>query len=274
MKTSLRNKPYSSIPLPNSTTASTKPHFNPDFRSLGTSVPSHFSSNSSRGPTLRKQLLLQQEGFSTLSSGTCSASSTPRVQRREVPRSKDTLDVHPDSLSQTIIQDLKRSTNKNCRPDHPRHRQVDNANSHRSDSQAGRRGARPPSRLSNNNLCPRLPSASLTKTWNQSPNIQNNNSDSILDEEMGTPEDGSPVNPGPLPPLPLTFCPLPERQNLKPPRYKQPPQVNMAAVAPFWHRLQVQDDSNTSSLEDISDCSSDSMEVCCEDLGELIHKAH
>lgn len=32
-------------------------------------------------------------------------------------------------------------------------------------------------------------------------------------------------------------------------------------------RLQAQD-GDTSSLEDLSDCSSDSMEVCCDDLGE------
>lgn len=32
-------------------------------------------------------------------------------------------------------------------------------------------------------------------------------------------------------------------------------------------RLQVQQDPDMSSLEDVSDCSSDSMEVCCEDLG-------
>lgn len=33
-------------------------------------------------------------------------------------------------------------------------------------------------------------------------------------------------------------------------------------------RLQVQEDTDMSSLEDVSDCSSDSMEVCCEDLGK------
>lgn len=34
------------------------------------------------------------------------------------------------------------------------------------------------------------------------------------------------------------------------------------------YRLQVQEDTDMSSLEDMSDCSSDSMEVCCEDLGK------
>lgn len=33
-------------------------------------------------------------------------------------------------------------------------------------------------------------------------------------------------------------------------------------------RLQVQDDPDMSSLEDVSESSSDSMEVCCEDLGK------
>lgn len=33
-------------------------------------------------------------------------------------------------------------------------------------------------------------------------------------------------------------------------------------------RLQVQEDADMFSLEDVSDCSSDSMEVCCEDLSK------
>ncbi|XP_036425569.1 uncharacterized protein LOC118807640 [Colossoma macropomum] len=36
--------------------------------------------------------------------------------------------------------------------------------------------------------------------------------------------------------------------------------------------LQVQEDTDASSLDDVSDCSSDSMEVCCEDLGKPILK--
>lgn len=37
-------------------------------------------------------------------------------------------------------------------------------------------------------------------------------------------------------------------------------------------RFQVQEDTDISSLEDVSDCSSDSMEVCCEDLGKPFPK--
>ncbi|XP_051986279.1 uncharacterized protein LOC127646564 [Xyrauchen texanus] len=40
----------------------------------------------------------------------------------------------------------------------------------------------------------------------------------------------------------------------------------MAATPPFRFRLQVPEDADESSLENVSDCSSDSMEVCCEDL--------
>uniref|UniRef100_A0A4W5RBJ7 Neuron navigator 1b n=1 Tax=Hucho hucho TaxID=62062 RepID=A0A4W5RBJ7_9TELE len=50
-----------------------------------------------------------------------------------------------------------------------------------------------------------------------------------------------------------------------PRRGSEPARSNLATVAPFRFRLNVQDD-DASSLEDLSDCSSDSMEVCCDDL--------
>ncbi|XP_061543084.1 neuron navigator 1 isoform X4 [Phycodurus eques] len=48
-------------------------------------------------------------------------------------------------------------------------------------------------------------------------------------------------------------------------RTKLPGRVNMAAVAPFRYRCQAQEEPKA-TLEDLSDCSSDSMEVCCDDL--------
>ncbi|KAJ7998756.1 hypothetical protein DPEC_G00208170 [Dallia pectoralis] len=51
-----------------------------------------------------------------------------------------------------------------------------------------------------------------------------------------------------------------------------PTLANMATVAPFRFRLPVPDD-NASSVEDLSDCSSDSMEVCCEDLGGMLRRS-
>ncbi|XP_019713386.1 LOW QUALITY PROTEIN: neuron navigator 1-like [Hippocampus comes] len=50
---------------------------------------------------------------------------------------------------------------------------------------------------------------------------------------------------------------------------KLPGRVNMAAVAPFRYRCQDQEEPR-GTLEDLSDCSSDSMEVCCDDLAGLL----
>ncbi|KAM9829823.1 neuron navigator 1 isoform 7-T8 [Syngnathus typhle] len=81
------------------------------------------------------------------------------------------------------------------------------------------------------------------------------------DEEMGTPEDPSPPSSSSLPLLP----PAMPVSSLHP---KEPApsetRVNMAAVPPFSFRLQVQDCDL--SLDELSDCSSGSIEICCDDL--------
>ncbi|XP_062397561.1 neuron navigator 1-like [Sardina pilchardus] len=99
-------------------------------------------------------------------------------------------------------------------------------------------------------------------------------SSSFSDEEMYTPEDMSPSGPAletpvPEPPAldiqaPALSTPLQEDlRSVDLLRGKQNARVNMATVPPFRYRLQIQED--ISSLEDFSD-SSDSIEVCCEDL--------
>ncbi|XP_061668930.1 neuron navigator 1-like isoform X2 [Syngnathoides biaculeatus] len=96
------------------------------------------------------------------------------------------------------------------------------------------------------------------------------------DEEMGTPEDSSPPSSSSLPMLPpgmlamSVMCRPPLEMPHQGPQTEpapvetQAPRVNMAAVAPFSFRLQVQD--GDLSLDEVSDCSSGSIEICCDDL--------
>ncbi|XP_037129681.1 neuron navigator 1-like isoform X3 [Syngnathus acus] len=83
------------------------------------------------------------------------------------------------------------------------------------------------------------------------------------DEEMGTPEDSSPASSSSLPLLPPA---MPVSLDTPDPKEPAPSEtrVNMAAVAPFSFRLQVQD--SDLSLDELSDCSSGSIEICCDDL--------
>ncbi|KAM9856176.1 neuron navigator 1 [Aulostomus maculatus] len=122
-----------------------------------------------------------------------------------------------------------------------------------------------------NSLCPRFP-----PTSNQQHIRGHLDSNSQSDEEMGTPEDSSPASsPGPLP-LPPTMPSMPvmckvavgiQDQSLQReavPAEIHTPRVNMATVAPFSYRLQVQE--RDFWVDELSDCSSGSMEVCCDEL--------
>ncbi|XP_051914602.1 neuron navigator 1 isoform X6 [Hippocampus zosterae] len=91
------------------------------------------------------------------------------------------------------------------------------------------------------------------------------------DEEMGTPEDSSPASSSSLPLLPPGMPAMPatckrslETQKEPATSETQAPRVNMVAVAPFSFRLQVQE--GDISLDELSDCSSGSIEICCDDL--------
>ncbi|XP_061760513.1 neuron navigator 1-like isoform X2 [Nerophis ophidion] len=96
------------------------------------------------------------------------------------------------------------------------------------------------------------------------------------DEEMGTPEEPSGASSTSLPILPpgMPAMPLMSKQpvgmldqglqNEPETSEIQGPRVNMAAVAPFSFRLQVQE--GDLSLDELSDCSSGSIEICCDDL--------
>ncbi|KAK7884263.1 hypothetical protein WMY93_027386 [Mugilogobius chulae] len=95
------------------------------------------------------------------------------------------------------------------------------------------------------------------------------------DEEMRTPEDGSPVtSPAPmaLPPKDFNLKILPpitgnqqdHHQSCKDDIFIDT-KVNMATVAPFSFRVQIQE-SDLAMIDELSDCSSGSIEICCDDI--------
>ncbi|XP_057701403.1 neuron navigator 1 isoform X4 [Corythoichthys intestinalis] len=179
---------------------------------LPTRLPSYSSGSSElllRGPSLKNLLHQSSSVYSQRIpavqtqriEGTCSAHSSPRIPKREAPRSKDTLDLRTSALRDL---QLRRNTNKNWTFGKYRQRNVDNAQ--RSDKST---------RENNRNV-----------------------------EGTGN------------------FRGQQERSASK---TKLPGRVNMATVAPFRYRCQTHEDPEA-TLEDLSDCSSDSMEVCCDDL--------
>lgn len=114
--------------------------------------PSYSSSSVSSGPTE----LLRGAAFKHLSNtslysqrcpaatertdGTCSAYSSPRVPKKVVPRSKDTLDLRASTLTQKALRDLqlRRNTNKNWTFGKYRLRSVDNAGDEEANVRSGR----------------------------------------------------------------------------------------------------------------------------------------
>ncbi|XP_045931975.1 neuron navigator 1 isoform X7 [Micropterus dolomieu] len=217
-----------------------------------------------RGTALKNHLLQQKVGMyshrgpaaTERSDGTCSAYSSPQIPKREVQRSKDTLDLRTSTLTQKAFRDLqlRQNTNKNWTFGKYRLRNVDNVaeddplcrlsanvqSGHRSGRLLYTKGA-------NGNEISGVSSAGMG-------NIQKavkNMSDQDLQGFEGE------VSRNKSKSFNHTF-------NM-PRRGSEPGKVNMAAVAPFRFRFQVHDDTDA-SLDDLSDCSSDSMEVCCDDL--------
>lgn len=70
-----------------------------------------------RGAALRNHLLQHSAGLYShrRTDGTCSAYSSPQIPKKEVPRSKDTLDLRTSTLTNKAVRDLKlkQNTNKN-----------------------------------------------------------------------------------------------------------------------------------------------------------------
>ncbi|XP_028261536.1 neuron navigator 1 isoform X3 [Parambassis ranga] len=265
----------SSLPLPRSTMPLSKTDSKRQYSSLPSPSlqyqhaakrrPSFSSSSASLGPTelLRgaalKNHLLQQKA-STYShrgpaatertDGTCSAYSSPQIPKREVPRSKDTLDLRSSTLTQKALRDLqlRRNTNKNWTFGKYRQSNVDNAQEGdtlrrlSANVQSGHsRGRFLYTKGANGNEISGVPSAGL-EVRNTSSQNQGGASDGEMNRSKSSYQ---------------TFS--------MPRRGSEPGRVNMAAVAPFRFRFQVHDDTDA-TLDDLSDCSSDSMEVCCDEL--------
>ncbi|XP_053492507.1 neuron navigator 1 isoform X2 [Ictalurus furcatus] len=171
--------------------------------------------------------------------GSRSAYSSPQVPKRDMVRSKDTLDLRRVPVSQDRFGDLTRNGNKNWKSNQVQFKSLDNADAPSSSCmviqgiQTGKARLRP----TNGNLI-----------WGSSAgNRPGFNKQRIKFKNGSTEKD-------------MNSC---KRTPQKTVGSESP---RMAAVAPFRFKLQVQEDTDMSSLEDVSDCSSDSMEVCCEDL--------
>ncbi|XP_041945636.1 neuron navigator 1 isoform X2 [Alosa sapidissima] len=278
-------------------------HSASSFSSSTSSLPSLSTSPSSRellrGGALKGQLLHQQHqrgGYGVTTGppappvrsssslektwGSRSAYSSPQVSKREMPSvvvtSRDTLDIRRGSLPSDAWRELSRNANRNLRAGHSHFRSLDN----------GPELAAAPRSLTSDFLLSRGGRETLYRAKPSNGNLlwvggsqrgrrgmgvpRETQGGSFSDLEKGTAngELGSARA---------------RRQanmvtNMMPAGRESP---RMAAVAPFRFslssllpslppsiplspRLQVQEDTD-GSLEDLSDCSSESMEVCCEE---------
>ncbi|XP_069389099.1 neuron navigator 1 isoform X5 [Paralichthys olivaceus] len=234
--------------------------------------PSYSSSSVSPGPAelLRgaalKNHLLQQKSsmFSHRSpastertDGTCSAYSSPQIPRREVPRSKDTLDLRTSTLTQKAMRDLqlRRNANKNWTFGNYRLRNVDNTDVSDSSSyrlsanvqQGQGRGRQLFTKGANRNEISGVSPGGMGYCQKDMRNISNQVA-AASEGHVSSEKSKSYYQ----------TCNMQRRRS-------EPGKVNMAAVAPFRFRFQVHEDTDA-FLDNLSDCSSDSMEVCCEDL--------
>ncbi|XP_024282276.1 neuron navigator 1 isoform X12 [Oncorhynchus tshawytscha] len=247
------------------------------------SSSSTFSNELQRGAALKSHLLQQRGGICSpcppsrasyapeRGTSSRSAYSSPQVPKRQAPppRSKDTLDLRSSSaLSQKALRELhvRRNANRNWASGEVCPRSLDDngdaqdalcklsaGNVHSGQS----RGRFSHTKAGNGNLITSVLTTTHTCQERREPGKLSSQGMGMTERDMSTNKpreshqsqgggDGS--------------------QTVSVPRRGiEPAQVNMATVAPFTFRLQAQD-GDTSSLEDLSDCSSDSMEVCCDDL--------
>ncbi|XP_020558894.1 neuron navigator 1 isoform X8 [Oryzias latipes] len=215
-----------------------------------------------KGSTLKNHLLQQKTSMynhrgsaaAGRTDGVCSAYSSPQVPKREAPRSKDTLDLCNSTLTQRALRDLqlRRNTNKNWTFGKYRQRHVENACQ---GDTLHRITANPQSVQGRGRLLYTKSKNGNETSVMSSSGLENVSKDARKSQEIGR------------------F--LEDTVNRKrhssyqtfnmARRSSEPGKVNMAAVAPFRFRFQVNEDTEAAA-DNLSDCSSDSMEVCCDDL--------
>uniref|UniRef100_A0A3B3DKW5 Neuron navigator 1 n=1 Tax=Oryzias melastigma TaxID=30732 RepID=A0A3B3DKW5_ORYME len=292
-------KPSSSgIPLPNSLLPSS-PRSDPRRRACNLPKPSMHtpthtpsqspllnprnSTNSGLSPrthprgSAQKSQLFQRKAALPVSQVSRSAYSSPLTHRRAPPHAKDSLDLgkqtpayipsqflHDGNCNTSDLINKNQTLGPNTLPLPPHLKRENNfiplvQEGKGKDAQA----KHPPwsSTVNNGNI---QPSGSKPRQ----PIRGRSDSSSQSDEEMESPEDCSPLSL----PDPLIMCSAPIMSSVhsldhslqREEAEAQGARVNMATVAPFSFRLHIQE--RDFSLEELSDCSSGSIEVCCDDL--------
>ncbi|CAL9703080.1 unnamed protein product [Knipowitschia caucasica] len=242
-------------------TSSQSPKVTPSHTPVHSPSPGHHSGIPAffaREHNLKSQLF-QRTGALPLPQASRSAYSSPITPRRITPpHSKDTLDLGKLSYSQ-IEQNGNRNSciNKN---------QTLGANNQHSQLHF-RRGLNSNTLSCDSNL---RTFQSQVKSSYEATVKDRTDSLSQSDEEMRTPEEGSPASsPAPSAPL-MDFnmkSPIVHQKDQQQPKEELSTdiKVNMATVAPFSFRVQIQD-SDLSMIDELSDCSSGSIEIFCDDI--------
>ncbi|RVE70616.1 hypothetical protein OJAV_G00066000 [Oryzias javanicus] len=265
------------LPKPSTHTPRHTPTHTPSQSPLLNTRNSGLTSRTHPRGSAQKSQLFQRKGALPVSQVSRSAYSSPLTHRRAPPHSKDTLDLgkqtpayipsqflHDGNCNTSDLINKNQTLGPNTLP-LPLHLKRESnfiplvQEVKGKDAQA----KHPPwSSMVNNGNIP--PSASKPRQ----PIRGRSDSSSQSDEEMASPEDCSPLSL----PDPLIMCNAPimssvhsldhsrQREEME----AQGARVNMATVAPFSFRLHIQE--RDYSLEELSDCSSGSIEVCCDDL--------
>ncbi|XP_068610075.1 neuron navigator 1-like [Brachionichthys hirsutus] len=283
--------PRPSKHTPRHTPSQTPTHSPSAFRRCP-SIPKSSSNAPASEPCLKGQLFKRRVGIPAPQVSR-SAYSSPLNQRRELPpHSKDTLDLRKATPPHVRSQ-LPHDGNRNSSTISNNNQAWRNSNLHSTGQ--FRRGHSPkPASHATAEVAPQREEESpanrpahsgtgsnrnlhscVTKTSHKRCFSSRSGSTSQSDEEMGTPEDSPAPSPGPLP-LPLIRLTMSLMSNMAVKRQDHildkesasteahTPAVNMATVAPFRYRQQVQESDLL--LDELSDCSSGSIEVCCDDL--------